>query len=73
MQIETGIPIPRQRRGRKNSLSSVLHTMNVGESVLVPEERVRSLRSVATRVSKETQRIFTTRTTDDGVRLWRLA
>lgn len=72
MQIETGIPIPRRRRNREKSLSSALYTMKVGESVLVPEERGRALRTMASRVSKETRRIFITRTTDEGVRVWRI-
>ena len=72
MQIETGIPIPRQRRNGTRSLSSALYTMKVGESVLVPEERGRALRTMASRISKETRRIYTTRTTEEGVRVWRI-
>lgn len=71
--IEQGVPISKPAAGRK-SRYPFLREMEVGDSVLITDPSVTSLR-LANRLSqlgKSTGRRFTQRRQEDGIRVWRI-
>ncbi len=71
-EIEKNIPLPPGGSGSpKGSFSSVLRLMGVGDSVLVPA-RIAHPASIAKYVSLGTGYKFTTRKTEQGMRIWRI-
>jgi len=69
-KIEKDIPLPTYA----GVYSETLHAMEVGDSFLVPDEYAPAIRSAIARVYKSpiNTRQFTTRSVEDGVRVWRV-
>ena len=70
--IESGIPIPPTQNGkRRTGITPALRSMDVGDSVLVKDGAA----WVASRISAfhaMSDMRFTTRATEDGMRIWRV-
>lgn len=77
-KIEKGIPAPDRHGGRGNPRFP-FHDMEVGDSFLVPlgeaPHKVRSVLSNAIAVFhlRNKPKRLTSKTTDDGIRVWRTA
>jgi hypothetical protein len=70
MIIEKNIPIP---GARSQNTIWPFRQMEVGDSVLVPEERADNARVIASRVKKTDGFRFTSRKVEGGTRIWRIA
>lgn len=73
-KIEKGVPMPNAMVGRKELYPFSL--MDVGDSFFVPTETQRELlhvRSNATTQTHRTDKKFSTRTVDGGIRVWRVS
>jgi len=72
IKIEKGIPIPipagRQGAQRKNPFDE----MEIGDSFLVAEEKIRTVRSLASFAKKKSGMKVATRKVDGGFRVWRI-
>ena len=71
LKIEKGIPSP-SKRGRVASLSTVLKSMALQDSVYVECKNSGSVNAPITKVKKETAFQFTTRKVEGGFRVWRI-
>lgn len=72
--IEDNIPIPEQKQGRsynRTGISKALKSMNVGQSTLAPDNAPWCMSRIGS-LSVQTGMRFTTRTTDEGLRIWRV-
>lgn len=68
--IEKGIPVPKQiGAGRKTKYPFDL--MEVGDSFLVTDLKVKTISRSCGTYGKRLERKFTSRTVDGGVRVWR--
>jgi len=74
MKIEKGIPISPDKRDNKAMKLYPFDEMSVGDSIFINEENgnIKSSRGVASRYGKKTGKVFTTRTVDGGLRIWRV-
>jgi hypothetical protein len=74
LEVERGIAIPPMRRGfRRRSIHYPFVALEIGESFLVPrgaDQRV--VASMCLYWKKKIGRVFTTRTVDGGIRVWRI-
>jgi hypothetical protein len=77
IEIESGIPLPSEPRGRK--IKYPIAALQVGQSFLVacaPEDSRKQIKSVGSLCglhTKKTGHRFTSRTVEGGIRVWRLA
>lgn len=70
-EIDKSVPLTKDARGRKQIFP--VDEMEAGDSFLIPTEskdHFLSARSVASKNSKN-GKVFTTRTVDGGLRVWR--
>ncbi len=71
--IEKGIPIP-PRTGERTGVTDLLRSMEPGDSILLDSPRAaRSYTPIMDRLQKKEGLEFTSRTLDDGVRIWRVS
>lgn len=70
MKIQKNIPIPGAERGNQ----SILTKMEVGDSILAPNEKAPTLKAYASLLKKRKGLQFVTRSqpTESGVRFWRV-
>jgi hypothetical protein len=68
LQIEKGIPIP-QSGSRTHARKYPFDEMEIGDSVLVEDDRVYSAVSV---YSKRNGKKYATRKVEGGIRVWRI-
>lgn len=69
IQIEKGVPLPEYGK-----LSGSLRRMGIGDSILFPSVHSASLQSILSRLRKGSPGLkFTSRKTEGGIRVWRLA
>ena len=75
IKIESGIPMPRQNRRGAGYWQGIIREMEVGDSVLIPEDRV-SKRTAIVYSGCWNRRFkpmrFSGRTIEGGVRIWRI-
>ncbi len=77
IEIESGIPLPPEARGRK--IKYPIAALQVGQSFLAAcasedsRKLIISVSSLCTRHTKKTGRRYTCRGVEGGVRVWRLA
>lgn len=67
-QIDTNVPVPGRR---KWSIKYPWHSMEVGDSFLVPDGNLKSLRASASIQKRKTNREYMVRAVEGGVRIWR--
>lgn len=73
-EIEDNIPIPRKGPGKKaGSLTSTLCDLAIGQSVLVPGKNSSSIGSFIFCAKNKMGGKFTSRSTENGVRVWRVS
>lgn len=72
-EIEKGVPIPDNHNPYRKGITKLLRTMSIGDSFTFPYKRASGIRSIATRVSAESNMRFTSRTEGELVRLWRVS
>jgi len=70
IEIEKGIPIPNDGRGRPSRYPWT--TMDVGDSFFIPGKTAHDFSGIASGAGFRTGRKFTTRTVEGGVRVWRI-
>lgn len=70
MEIENGVPLPRHKGG---FYKYPWHLMEIGDSFLVDDRSIQTMASVANRASARLGFKFSCRSTDEGVRVWRIA
>jgi hypothetical protein len=63
-------PMPTRTQGRVHAYP--FKDMKVGESFLAPKGKEGAVRSLASQYSKAWTSSFATRTTDEGLRVWRV-
>ncbi len=70
-EVEKDVPMP--RRGIISELP--ISTMDVGDSFLVPKEKVTAVKGTLTKAGREFDppRTFAYRTDGEGIRVWRAA
>lgn len=68
-KLENNIPAPKAHHACKYPLG----TMEVGDSFVAPESEASKLRNASHTYGKKKGRKYVTRTTDEGVRVWRVA
>jgi hypothetical protein len=71
-RIEKGIPLPESRGGKQAMKFPELHTMDIGDSIRVREER-ETLSSACAYAKLKRGFRFTIRKDGDGFRVWRTA
>jgi hypothetical protein len=72
--IEKNIPVPRKASGGKpGELVTALRVMEVGDSVFLAGRTVMSCGQPMLRAKADSDRQYTSRTVDGGVRIWRKA
>lgn len=76
IKIDNDIPIP-PKAGRAISEKSILIQrtllkLEAGQSFEIPTTRAASMRLMVSRLSKITDKTFSTRTTQNGIRVWRI-
>jgi uncharacterized protein (DUF2249 family) len=70
---EAGVPIPPRRDRGDPNLHGLISALEVGQSVLIPKDIKHSRISCRCCViAKRKDRKFTTRATNQGVRVWRV-
>lgn len=74
LKIENGIPVPLgYRSGKYGEITETLCKLQVGQSVLIPYfSKPAQLGGVRAIVQARMQIKLTTRTVEDGVRVWRV-
>lgn len=70
MEIEGGIPVSEHRGG---FYKYPWQEMQVGDSFLVADKTIQSMSSVANRAAARFGFKFSCRSTDEGVRIWRIS
>lgn len=73
--IEDNIPIPEEKQGRqyrRTGISKALKSMSVGQSTLANGTAASWALSRIGSLTVQTGMRFITRTTDDGLRIWRV-
>lgn len=74
--IEDNIPIPPSQKGGyrpTSDVSLVMKMMEVGQSVCFGHIPLNSVCGVVTRLKRSWGFVFVTRTTEEGIRVWRTA
>ena len=70
IKIEKGIPIPAGQQGAPRKYP--FDEMEIGDSFLVAEEKIRSVRALASLAKKKNGMKVATRKVDGGFRVWRI-
>jgi hypothetical protein len=73
--IESGIPIPRKKSGedaKKTGLAEALRSLEVGQSVHIENLNRSSVCGTTSSVSRSWGGKFVTRSTETGIRIWRV-
>ena len=75
LNIDKDVPLPSTRSGADNQakLQALFERLGVGESVLFPMEAKMTLNKAATAWKKQTAQKLALRTSDEGVRVWRVS
>lgn len=73
IKIEKGIPIPARPGRSMEVFSQALLKLDVGDSFFAENFRPAAAAARWRRISQTTGRKFTSRTTDGGCRVWRIA
>lgn len=71
IKIDKKVPLP-DARNRHGALSNALRALKIGESFLVPDRYKASARQFAYIYQKKLNTKFAIRTTDQGLRIWRV-
>lgn len=71
-EIEKGVPMPADQKGKKGSSKYPLADMSIGDSFFVPNGRITTVRKAAYQRGPALNRRFSVRTVDGGVRVWRV-
>ena len=71
VKIEKNVPVP--ERYSRSSAKYPWNTMEVGDSFLSHVSKIACLVSARAQAERKTGRKFITRTTPEGVRVWRVA
>ena len=77
LKVERGVPIPRTRRiGQRSAARAILDTMEPGDSLLIPRahhspEAVHVMVRAVRKANPD--RSYTSRQTEGGMRVWRVA
>lgn len=69
ISVRSGIPIPPKRGGY---FKYPWDSLDIGSSFLVANIKLSTISSVANRAAKRLGRKFSCRTTDEGIRVWRV-
>jgi hypothetical protein len=69
-QIEKNVGIPERRKPRPTVWPFTL--MEVGDSVLVPAEKITAARTIVGQTTRRHNMRFLTRSVDGGLRVWRI-
>jgi hypothetical protein len=73
-KIESGIPIPPPESGRdKGETALAMEKLKKGQSFLIPDGKIRSIRSMASKAGRALGVKFSSREVEGGVRVWRIA
>jgi hypothetical protein len=67
--IEKGIPIP--TNGKNGSVTELLRTLEVGDSILLAGRLITAAQPLIRNAAKKSEREYTSRTVEGGVRIWR--
>jgi hypothetical protein len=70
LKIDRGIPVPAGNRQNKG-YSAVIRQLRKGDSVLLPEVKIQTAVQLCYQISND-KTMFTRRSEEGGVRVWRL-
>jgi len=70
-KIDQKVPLPRRKAGRDGS-KYPWREMKVGDSFFVQTENAGNLRSLASNTGRKLNAVFTARSVEGGVRVWRV-